>query len=125
MATVIVGLVSDAHQARGLIRALDDAGFSGEDIDMSSALLPELAQRGIPDEDARVYAEGVRRGGTLVTARVEDAKAPEAQSILNRQSSVDLNSRAQVYQSAGWSKFDPKAPVYTADQVAKERELYR
>src|SRR5437879_10507683 len=75
MATVIVGLVGDAHQARGLIRALDDAGFSGEDIDMSGGLLSELAARGVPDEEANLYAEGVRCGGAIVCVRTDEAEA--------------------------------------------------
>src|SRR5205823_13993770 len=75
MSTVIVGLVSDTHQARGLIRALDDAGFSGEDIDMSGGLLSELIARGVPDEEASLYAEGVRRGGAIVCVRGSDDEA--------------------------------------------------
>jgi len=50
MGMVIVGLLKDAHQARGVIRALDDAGFSGDDIDMSGGLLSQLVARGLPDE---------------------------------------------------------------------------
>src|SRR5579871_2290113 len=36
-------------------------------------LIGALSQAGVSDEDAQVYAEGVRRGGTLVTARIPDA----------------------------------------------------
>jgi hypothetical protein len=83
MATVIVGLVSDAHHARGLIRALDDAGFSGEDIDMSGGLLSELAARGVPDEEANLYAEGVRCGGAIVCVRTDaDEEAAEAAELM-------------------------------------------
>jgi len=57
MAMVIVGLLKDAHQARGVIRALDDAGFSGDDIDLSGGLLSQLVTRGVPDEDAQAFAE--------------------------------------------------------------------
>jgi hypothetical protein len=37
---------------------------------------------------------------------------------------VDLTARARVYQGDGWSRFDPAAPAYTAEQVAKERARY-
>ena len=71
MAMVIVGLLKDAHQARGLIRALDDAGFSGDDIDMQGGLVADLTLRGVPAEDAQAYAEGVRRGGAIVCVRAD------------------------------------------------------
>ena len=34
-----------------------------------------LVDAGIPEEDAHVYSEAVRRGGTLVTVQAEDAEA--------------------------------------------------
>src|SRR5437899_3916930 len=83
MAMVIVGLLGDAHQARGVIRALDDAGFSGDDIDMSGGLLAQLAARGVPDEDAHALAEGVRRGGAIVCVRTDDEEeAAEAAELM-------------------------------------------
>ena len=80
---VIVGLLKDAHQARGVIRALDDAGFSGDDIDMSGGLLSQLVARGVPDEEAHAFAEGVRRGGAIVCVRTdEDQEAVEAAELM-------------------------------------------
>ena len=38
----------------------------------SAAGIGGLTESGVPENDAHVYAEGVRRGGTLVTARVDD-----------------------------------------------------
>jgi len=44
----------------------------------SAAGIGGLTESGVPENDAHVYAEGVRRGGTLVTARVDDDVAPKA-----------------------------------------------
>ena len=83
MAMVIVGLLKDAHQARGLIRALDDAGFSGDDMDMQGGLLAELALRGVPEDEAATFAEGVRLGGALVCVRADDQQeASEAANLI-------------------------------------------
>ena len=83
MAMVIVGLLKDAHQARGLIRALDHAGFSGDDIDMQGGLVADLTLRGVPADDAHAYAEGVRRGGAIVCVRTdEDEEAVEAAELM-------------------------------------------
>lgn len=67
----------------------------------------------------------MRRGGTLVTARVDDARETEVRSILLRHQAVDVSRRGQVYRNSGWSSFDAKAPAYTADEVERERARYR
>ena len=38
-----------------------------------------LTQMGVSSEEADVYAEGLRRGGAVVSARVPDADAPRLQ----------------------------------------------
>ena len=83
-----------------------------------------LTQAGVSDEDAHVYAEGLRRGGALVSARVNDADAGRLQALIDR-SSIAVADRASAYRSSGWKTFDPSAEPYTADQVRKERDLYR
>jgi hypothetical protein len=83
-----------------------------------------LTGAGVSESDAHVYAEGVRRGGSLVTAKVADDRVSEARSILQRHKSVDLNARKDIYSKSGWSSFDAKAPAYTPDQVAEERARY-
>jgi hypothetical protein len=91
----------------------------------AGGLVGSLTNSGVPERDANVYAEGVRRGGALVTARVDDARVTEAQAILHRQNYVDVNTRGEAYRAGGWSAFDANTPAYTAEQVAKERDLYR
>ena len=93
MGMVIVGLVSDVHQARGLIRALDDAGFSGEDIDMRGGVLADLIARGVPAEEAHAFAEGVRRGGAIVCVRTDDLdEADEAARLMSEHGAVDVDA---------------------------------
>jgi hypothetical protein len=90
----------------------------------TGGLIASLTAAGVPEDDANLYAEGVRRGGTLVTARVDDARASEAQSILQRQKAVDMVARGRAYRETGWSRFDTNAPAYTSDEIAKERARY-
>lgn len=83
-----------------------------------------LVESGVSKDDADVYAESIRRGGALVVARVNEREAPRYQAILNR-SGVNVAERASSWRNAGWKGFDPAANPYTADQVQKDRELYR
>ena len=91
----------------------------------AGGLVGSLTKAGVPEEDANVYAEGVRRGGTLVSAKVSDDLAPTARSILSNDRTVDVAHRREIYVVEGWSAFDDTAAPYTPAQVAAERDRYQ
>jgi hypothetical protein len=90
----------------------------------AGGIVGSLTGAGVPERDAHFYAEGVRRGGTLVTARVDDARAPAAREILQRFQAVDPAIRGEAYRESGWTSFDENAPPYTPEEVAAERRRY-
>ncbi len=73
-------------------------------------LVGALTEAGVPEEEAHVYSEGVRRGGTLLTVRVDDDRAAQVEAALSRYRPTDINVRAQEYRQSGWTRFDPNAP---------------
>ena len=79
---IVAGLMKDAHQARGLIRALADAAFEREEIDMSGGPIAGLLNCGLPDDEAHVFAEGVRRGGVIVAVKADDEMEAEQAALL-------------------------------------------
>jgi len=90
----------------------------------TGGIVGALKNAGESEEDAHVYSEGVRRGGTLVSARVEDSLVPEAEAVLNRRG-VDAATRGAAYRQSGLTAFDDKAPAYTRDEIERERSAYR
>jgi hypothetical protein len=78
----------------------------------------------VSERDAHVYAEGVRRGGTLVTARVDDQLAAQAQTILGRTRVVNVEERRRDYEAGGWTGFDPAADNYTPEEIERDRARY-
>jgi hypothetical protein len=90
---------------------------------VAGGLLGALSNAGISEEDAQVFVEGVRRGGTLVAARVPQAQLPQVVPMMNR-CAVNLQERSDLYRKSGWQWFDPNAGPYTADQVRCERALH-
>lgn len=91
----------------------------------TGGIIGAMTSSGVSERDAHVYAEGVRRGGTLVTAKVDDALAPEAEAILKRSNWVDPTTRRAAYEEQGWTRFDDTLDPYDADQVEQERLRYR
>jgi hypothetical protein len=89
----------------------------------SGGIVGALTQAGVSEEDAHTYAEGVRRGGTLVSARVADADRTRLESLLN-ESAVDMRTRRAAWEKSGWKSFDPASKPYGADEVQRERALY-
>ena len=81
-------------------------------------------QAGISKEESEVYAEGLRRGGAIVSARVADGDAARLQAVMDR-SAVRIVDRAAAYRKSGWRTYDANAEPYTADEVIRERSLYR
>ncbi|WP_398471598.1 general stress protein [Tardiphaga sp.] len=90
----------------------------------TGGLVGALTEAGVSDDEAPLYAEGVRRGGSLVTARVADGEKARLEAILNM-SSVNLRDRSAAWQKSGWTGYDPASQPYGADEVRKERSLYR
>jgi uncharacterized protein (TIGR02271 family) len=56
----------------------------------------------VPDEDRHTYEEGVRRGGALLTADVDDDCVDEAVRILEQANTVDIDDRSSQWRSSGW-----------------------
>ena len=105
--------------------ASDDAG-TGAGIGAvigggTGGLIGALTESGVPERDAHVYAEGVRRGDTMVIARVADARRLEAERIMDQRTYVDPVTRRSEYEREGWTRFDPNVPVDLRDPINRER----
>jgi len=78
----------------------------------AGGIVGALTDSGVPEREAQVYAEGVRRGGVLVSARVNDSDVDAARAILREANAVDPEVRRSDYERAGWTRFDPEAPPH-------------
>ncbi len=113
-------VVAGGWLAAASLGVLGGAAVGGVAGAAAGGLVGALMEAGVPDDDANVCAEGVRRGGTLVSARVPDDLAETAHAIIKAQHSVDLAERGKDYRAAGWTKFDPAAAPYSAGPRAVE-----
>lgn len=69
----------------------------------AGGIVGALTDAGVSHEDAHAYAEGVRRGGTLVTVRGDEAQAAQITNVLDQNGTVDLDRRAQDWRGSGWN----------------------
>ena len=87
----------------------------------AGGIIGAFAGAGLSEEDAHIYAEGLRRGGTVVTVRADEGEVQTASRILGESPAVDIAARAKAYRESGWTRFDDTAPAYTAERIGKER----
>ncbi|RVT95791.1 hypothetical protein EOD42_16515 [Rhodovarius crocodyli] len=82
-----------------LVAALTGAGAGAA----AGGIVGALTGLGVGDGEAHVYAEGVSRGGTLVTVRTADSRELAARDILDRNAPVDITQREADYRRGGWT----------------------
>ncbi len=81
--------------------------------------------RAFPRHEAHVYAEGIRRGGTLVSVRADESRAETATAIFaerGRRRHRPLAARTTLRE--GWQGFDEEAPAYSPEQIRDYRSTY-
>ena len=87
----------------------------------TGGIIGSLIDSGEDENTAHVYSESVRRGGTLVTVRTDEARGAEIQAILNRHQPIDPVARNTEYRKGGWTGFDPFAASYELNETEAER----
>ncbi len=137
MAKTIVGLYDHRTTAAQVAQDLQQAGFGKDHVQFSSSekgdrhdfevkadtfrSAESLTRYGIADEEAKFFAEGLRRGGALVVVRTHDKDADTAADIMARHNPVDYNTRSKAYGASG---YDASAAAYSDDEARAERDRY-
>ena len=153
MATTLVGVFDDFAAAQKAVQQLTKAGIKQGDISIArnnngksyetyggakskdytsgTSIGDKIANffdgifgTDVNNDERGVYAESVRRGGTIVTVKTDDSMTERAADILNGAGAADIDRRHAQYRAAGYKKFDQKAPLYNEEQTRTEREKF-
>jgi hypothetical protein len=69
----------------------------------AGGLIGSLATRGIPEEHAHFFAEGLRRGGTLVIVNAQNnEQTMDAEEVMIRNGAIDIRERRDQWMEEGW-----------------------
>ena len=71
----------------------------------AGGLISGLTRLGLGDEEAHTYAEGLKRGGTLVTVNADNERADAAVGVMRRTGAVEIDKRAAEWREGGWRGF--------------------
>jgi uncharacterized protein (TIGR02271 family) len=110
MSKTVTCLYQDQQKASEIVSRLEQAGLSRGDISFYSTpsdnLIDDLENDGVPRTDAHAYAEGVRRGGSLVAVECDDDEVDRVIDILDDDGVLDLDEQQTSWRSEGWQGYD-------------------
>lgn len=95
-----------------LAATLTGAGIGAATGAATGGIVAALVDTGVPEEEAHVYAEGVKRGGILVMVHPTDPSGVStAVTILKRANAIDVEEERAQWETEGWTHFDSGGPA--------------
>jgi hypothetical protein len=88
---------------------------------LAGGALGVVSQAGVSGEEAHAYAESLRRGATIVSARIPETDRDRCEAILDR-GAIDVQVRVAAYRAAGWTSYDPDAAPHTPEEIQRDRK---
>ncbi len=90
-----LGFIAGAGWLAGMLTGAGVGAVAG-------GLVGALTHVGVPTTDAAYYNEGVRRGGTLIAVRADDASVNSIAQVLGAHGAVNIEERAATYRASGF-----------------------
>lgn len=112
--------VGPALAAGPIVSTLVGAGIGAA----TGGIIGALVNHGVPEDEAGYYAEGVRRGGSLIMLTVDEDRVAEVEGIMNAHAPVDIEERVSSWRDEGFETYDPEAEPYDFEQIRAERSRY-
>jgi hypothetical protein len=84
-------------------------------------IIGAFTDRGVTDEDAHLYAEGLKRGGTLVTVVAPGDLIERVTQIFKDHHAVDIEKRGKAWTAEGWVSFDPAGHPLSHEEIDAAR----
>jgi hypothetical protein len=81
-----------------------------------------LTEHGISHADSHLYAEGLKRGGTLVTVAADESQLDAIRQVFKAHGAIDIEKRGATWTAEGWVSFDHEADHPSVEELAAIRE---
>jgi hypothetical protein len=118
---ITIPVIGPILAAGPIAAALTGAGIGAA----AGGLVGALTESGVPEEHAKYYAEGVRRGDVLVTVKTGAGQTDRVCDILDRHNAIDVDDRVSNWKQRGWSGYSETASPLRDDEMREERQFYR
>ncbi len=95
-----------------LVAGLTGAAVGAAAGAATGGIVASLVNMGVSEDEAGYYAEGVRRGGVLVSVQIDDTWESSVVDIMSRHRPVDIRRSAEEWRRSGWTGFDAARTDY-------------
>lgn len=106
-----------------LLSVLSTAAIGAGAGAAAGGLNAALSAQGLGD-DADVFVEAVRRGGTVVMLEAASSDCDDIERIMGRHDLVDIDLAVERWREQGWTRFDPSAEPFSRAQSRAERDTH-
>jgi hypothetical protein len=90
-----------------LVAALESAAVGAAAGAGAGSVIGALMGLGLPEDEAHLYAEGVKRGGVLVTVEAEEEHAEKALAVMQKMGALNVEEQSREWTQKGWVEFQP------------------
>jgi hypothetical protein len=91
----------------------------------AGGLVGALVDRGVPEENAQLYTEAIRRGGVLVAVRADDDLALGVRDILNELDPIDIEEQAVQWREQNRvPETESRSSLFSSNQYQLEKADY-
>lgn len=127
----VIGLFEGSQEASQAYAALLQEGYARADLDIltndDKDDVPKLdnMRKFVPTPDVDVYLEGVRQGGTIITANVSDSAVERAAGIMSSFHMVNIQNRANELKKVqnGLALSDPKIDDNVIEVIEEDLQV--
>jgi len=95
------------------------AGYNASQPNQETGVFASIRNLLLPDEDLPTYAEAMRRGGALVSARIGHSQVDRAADILEGAGAVGLDQQEARWRQDCWTGYDASAHAAAALPVVR------
>lgn len=98
---------------------------------VTGGIVGALVNAGADQEEAEIYSESIRRGATMVTARLPEHDVSRIDKVLASYGPIHPADRGAEYRRQGWAGFDadaqpsPRAETEAETKAERERREWR
>ncbi|NLD72014.1 MAG: hypothetical protein GX649_04780 [Chloroflexi bacterium] len=104
-----------------LVSTLAGAGLGAG----AGAIVGALNELGVPEEEARVYQEGVQQGGTLVVAEVADDAAERIAGVMRAHHPIDTREYVRGRELEAAAQATPEPPTLREGRLESPDDAFR
>lgn len=98
MSTTIIAMYDDANKAKQVVDEIVRAGVSRDAVDVlqgngngSSSVVGKLTDCGVEEREAKIFAEALGNGGSMIAVQAPEDSAEDTFEIMNRHGARDLD----------------------------------